>query len=70
MSFLKGSLKSSEKTSSVLIVLIVFVSLLLAGESSYGTSLMRTSEILQLQVGGFIPDLASVRINQIKCKEN
>lgn len=52
MSFLRGALKSSEKTSSVLIVLLVFVSLLLVGESSYGTPLMRTSEILQLQVGG------------------
>lgn len=53
MSFLRGgALKSSEKTSSVLIVLIVFVSLLLVGESSYDTPLMRTLEILQLQVGG------------------
>lgn len=49
-----GALKSSEKTSSVFIVLIVFVSLLLAGESSYDTPLMRTSEILQLQVGGIL----------------
>lgn len=60
MSFLRGALKSSEKTSSVLIVLIVFVSLLLAGESSYGTPLMRTSEILQFQVGGFVLNWASV----------
>lgn len=51
MSFLKGGLlKSHEKASSVLIVLIVFVSLLLGGESSYGTPPMRTAEIVQLKV--------------------
>lgn len=44
---------------------------MLGGESSYGTPLMRTSEILQLQVvvvGGVL-NWASVRINQCKFEE-
>lgn len=46
-------------------MLIVFVSLLLVGESSYGTPLMRTSEILQLQVGGvFLTEHLCVLIKQ------
>lgn len=75
MSFLwggGGTLKSSVKTSSVLIVLIVFVSPLLVGESNYDTHhWWELQRFLQLQVGGvFLTGHLCVLIKSILKKNN